>query len=557
MPITGWRLAIQGPAGGTITYKGMTDEISELTEFPVGGDGDCLEANFLGKTTLGLVGRSIVVFQTTANGTDWDDRWRGLNTTVVDPRSKKLERYQLMGFKQRLYEIFIDEPFIEADTCSVMVTSILTQAKYRPDGSTGFVVPVLGFSEGRRYPNKESVGSFLDFMASRLGGFVVPTATTYVYDGETYTAGQYVPPVTWGVNAAGVIFFRRAQNSRAYVDGTGGVTVDYSTASAEGVVSKVIVAAPGTDNVNGDTLFWRPYDQPDGVEFLPAMAPGFFVEVEDPDTHDDYNATKRVESAPILKIKSFTGSTATATNVLDPADAIDGDGATFAEDDVAGSDASAEIAWDVGRIDAISISYESNFDVLLQVWNINSDDPSAFATTRFEQLYKILLLKTDDNTGSGTKQTHFAIIPPDVRRWYPPDLDGEFCSVRLSVEGGAGRVTKVYEIVAYEIDVEAMQAVGQAYFVKPAGLPASIIKTDFDTPVAKVDVTAASQTNNGVRVGSFSYKITKDPNQIKYTTTVKLEQANNADLEAQAEIIKRLIKKESERVSKVNNFVIP
>jgi hypothetical protein len=553
MPITGWRLAIQGPAGGTITYKGMTDEISELTEFPVGGDGDCLEANFLGKTTLGLVGRSIVVFQTTANGTDWDDRWRGLNTTVVDPRSKKLERYRLMGLKQRLYEIFIDEPEIDADTCSAMVTSILTQAKYRPDGCTGFVVPVLGFSEGRRYPNKESVGSFLDFMASRLGGFVVPTATTYVYDGVTYTAGQYVPPVTWGVNAAGVIFFRRAQNSRAYADGTGGVTVDYSTASAEGVVSKVIVAAPGTDNVNGDTLFWRPFVQLSGDEWLPAVAPGFFVEVEDTN-HATYDATKRVESAPILVIKSFTGSTQSQTNVLTPEDAIDGDGATFAEDDDEALAASALIEWDdLGRIDAISVSYESNLPVLLQVWNVSGNTFSA----PFFQLYKKMLEPTNENAEAALKQTHFAIIPPDVRRWYGTDENSSYCAIQISVEPGAGRVTKVHEIVAYVIDEDAMRAVGQAYFVKPAGLPASIIKTDFDTPVAKVDVTAASQTNNGVRVGSFSYKITKDPNQIKYTTTVKLEQANNADLEAQAEIIKRLIKKESERVSKVNNFVIP
>jgi len=556
MPISAWRLAIQAPNGGTVTYKGMTDEISEITEFPVGGDGDCLEANFLGKTTLGLVGRSIVTLE--VNNGSWIPIWKGLNTTVVDPRSKKLERYQLIGLKQRYYEIFIDEPFIEAGPIHTMVTSILSQAKYQPAGVTGVSVPVLGFSEGRRYPNKESIGTFLDYMASRLGGFIVPTATTYVYNGTTYTAGQYVPPVTWGVLASGIVFFARSQIERAYVDGVGGVTVDYSTASAEGVVSKVIVAAPGTDNVDGDSLFWRPFVQFDGDEWLPSIAPGFFVEVEDT-THATYGATKRVDSAPILKIKSFASSTQSQTNVLTPEDAIDGDGSTYAEADDDALAASAQIEWDdLGRIDAISVSYESNFPVLLQVWNVTSDDPpSPFSAFPYYQLYKKLLPATSENAEGAVKQTHFAIIPPDVRRWYPPDLASTYCAILLSVEPGLARETLVYEIVAYELDEEAMQAVGQAYFVKPAGLPASIVKTDIDLRVAYVDVTAAAQTNTRVKVGSFTYKITKSPTEIKYSTTIRLEQTNNADLTAQAEIIKRLIKKESERVSKINNYVSP
>jgi hypothetical protein len=203
------------------------------------------------------------------------------------------------------------------------------------------------------------------------------------------------------------------------------------------------------------------------------------------------------------------------------------------------------------------VSYESNFPVLLQVWNVTQDDPIVGSPFPYFQLYKKVLEPTNENAESALKQTHFAIIPPDVRRWYPPDLDSTYCSILLSVEPAAGRVTKVYEIVAYEIDEDGMRAVGQAYFVKPAGLPASILKTDIDTPVAKVDVTAASQTDNGVKVGSFSYKITKSPSEIKYSTTIRLEQTNNADLTAQAEIIKRLIRKESERVSKINNYVIP
>ncbi|MGL4641041.1 MAG: hypothetical protein ACRCVX_15100 [Shewanella sp.] len=136
------------------------------------------------------------------------------NPTQVD----KMLTANVAGAKKRLFEIALDETYVEGGDVGEMVNTVFNNPKNIPEGFTfSNVVPRFGFQLGDRITKRsEYVGDFLDAMAQALPGFVVPTdATEYQNligafpEMEQYQPGEIVLGAIWDVLPNGQIIFGR------------------------------------------------------------------------------------------------------------------------------------------------------------------------------------------------------------------------------------------------------------------------------------------------------------------------------------------------------------
>jgi hypothetical protein len=237
-----------------------TTRLFSVDEYSVAPDGNCLEATFR-CVPKGLVDgfgnpaqvsvRDTIFIQTRPVGGTFTNKWFGFITLAGNPRSDNVETFRAIGLKQRFYETILGmTPFIAAGDVGTMANTVLDGALLSvasidlftfPSGNRD--IPTVGFQNGVRYPLAESAGDALDALAATVGQFVVPTSTTYTYDGITYNAGDVVPPITWGVRAdptsnAATFFFRRlAPSIGTYNETDLNVDVTWPAISGEEVVN--------------------------------------------------------------------------------------------------------------------------------------------------------------------------------------------------------------------------------------------------------------------------------------------------------------------------------
>jgi hypothetical protein len=242
----------------------MSDPLFSVDSYDVAPDGNCFEATFRlppKGLSFTIAPRDVVTIETRPDSSSsWVARYRGYVALAGNPRSDNVETYRLVGLKQRLFEVVLytgaQSAIITSDDVADMANAAFDAALagLAFPGIVGvdinsFDAPSLSFTAGDRITQLETVGSALDALAGSVGRFVVPTGDTYTYDGVTYSGGDIVPPVTWGVNASGETFFRRPIANIANISEDDiNVDVTYPALSAEEVVdTPVLVYYPGMD----------------------------------------------------------------------------------------------------------------------------------------------------------------------------------------------------------------------------------------------------------------------------------------------------------------------
>jgi hypothetical protein len=233
--------AQDGTLKGTYT---PSDPFGELGEFSIDRGGSCGEANFnLLQSGIPVDLRDIVEVETSDDGVSFAALYLGAVVQLPNARTDDLGTVRCIGLKQRMYEVTVLEPRLaSADVAAVFAAGVA--GVNLPEGVTfsSGDAPTLGFTIGERFPKYESFGALADALAGFVGGFTVPTATTYTYDSVTFNAGDFVPGVVWGVNADGDLFFRRPIGTPKAVDENDLDTrVEWLPVEAEKFVNRVNV----------------------------------------------------------------------------------------------------------------------------------------------------------------------------------------------------------------------------------------------------------------------------------------------------------------------------
>lgn len=238
-----WRLEILDPLGVFKDYKSLTDPVSELESFSVGGDGDCKEATLTALASgLGINARDIVTLQTDESGV-WKNWYAGVATKPGAQRSPDNSSFKLVGLKKRVNETPTNgEVFIGAQDSAAIVRA-LAQTHLPPEVLyDAALIPDIGFSLTEAKTNYKNLGALFSELAKLNPGFVVPpSGPAYVYNGTTYQIGDYVPPATWGVNADRKLFFGRIAATLALTEAMDGVSVTPKETDAETLVTAVTV----------------------------------------------------------------------------------------------------------------------------------------------------------------------------------------------------------------------------------------------------------------------------------------------------------------------------
>jgi hypothetical protein len=340
-----YRLVVQtnttGGSKGNIT---KSDAIFSVDSFDLAPDGNCLEATFRAPPkalpfTIEL--RDVITIETRPDSVSaWTPRYRGYVTLAGNPRSDNVETYRLVGLKQRFFEVNIrtgspQSTIIASADVATMANQVFlaSGADIAFPGIVGvdyntFDAPTLTFIGGRRITQLESAGNAFDALAGLVGQFIVPTGDTYTYDGETYSGGDVVPPVTWGVRANGEVFFRRDIGAAASIDETDlEVQVTYPALSGEEVVtSPIIVYYPGMDFSRAVRFQQRNLSTLVVTPLLPVWQP-WSHRVQPP------NASQRVVQLPNpddYLLDALSEYTITGNTFTNPGNAYDGNPSTFA-----------------------------------------------------------------------------------------------------------------------------------------------------------------------------------------------------------------------------------
>lgn len=210
-----YRVTIREPNNtlrGTFT---PTNQLGDLGEFEILPGGICGDGQFTllrSAITVGL--RDLVLVETSADGVTFTPLYLGTVVQIPNPRTDELGVVRTVGLKQRLYETTVQETILfSGDVGKLFRDAMAGLALPQGVTFTNTNAPLTDFTTGIRFPKYESVGALADALAQQVGSFIVPTSTTYTYDGTTFTAGQTVPPVVWGVTATGALVWRRPLGS--------------------------------------------------------------------------------------------------------------------------------------------------------------------------------------------------------------------------------------------------------------------------------------------------------------------------------------------------------
>jgi hypothetical protein len=401
-----YKLEVYGPSGA---FKGeiiQTNAVFSVDSYDVAPDGNCLEATFRMKPGSGgftIALRDVVFIFTRPDGfSGWVPRYSGYVTLAGNRLSDKVETFRLVGLKQRFYErvpIHSSSAGLAGAVIAGADVASMAIDLFAASDANGNIVgvlnnavdaPSLTFQQGDRFTQLQSIGDNLDALAASVGRFIVPTSETYAYDGVSFTAGQVVPPVTWGVRADGSRFFRRAlQNVLVVNESDLDKDIQYPALSGEDVVNRpVLLYYPGMDLTNITEFEWSIIGGGGVQDLLPVFQPWTF-------RLNPINASDKVFQLPdpqsfLVDAQSlFTISTDTTSN---GSNAYDGNSTTFA------SATNGEIlTWQRSTVPLpeafVGVSLDAEF----------GDDISIFVLATFFYI---------DNTNTGYFQTLYKPVAP-------------------------------------------------------------------------------------------------------------------------------------------------
>jgi hypothetical protein len=523
-----------------VRYIEMDDGIASAPRIDIAGNGDCLEAEFVGPPNIvDIPARQPVSILLSVNdGVSWQRIYAGFVVSAGSVRDDGLRSYRCVGLKRRRYEAFhTPGGRIAGDDLATMARSIVQMSSAQ--------APLLNFAAGDRYPAPdESLGDTLDAFAAMAGPFVVPPGTSYVYAGHTYGAGDIVPGVEWGVGQNAVTFFRRPMPDDfvEVAETDEGVRVRWGDVTGEEAVNRVrlvFYSKPGMPPMEPPTPGaaigdWALVD-PDLAAVRPIVA-----EFASGETLPGGNSTRAVQlAAPLdyLVKRPFTHVVGSSGWPNWPY-MVDGSDTTYG---VANTSTTARIRFIVSGHSApfvlrvmFGLPGVSDFLRLRARWSDGTQAVATMGQMRFEPNAEAL----DDTTIA-----YITVLPTAKIDWSAVTL--------MEVEVLGRLSTRVYDLSVWEPEVSdtgpgAMLA--RAHYRTPREEAAEVTLVGQHGAVARtVRLTPLGGEPVDLPVERVSYAITPENG---LTTTYHIGQAYPSELLSQRAVLERLAERVAATASK-------
>lgn len=548
MPIL-WRLQVLGVNGIAKPSLDLDDAVAGLESFSVDAAGSCGEASFTAlPSAINVEPRDVITLQySSTTSAAFQNVYRGVITSAGSTRAPTLQAYRAVGLKQRAYELRATDrkvPGGDVATVAGWVLSIyagVVGGDYAIGIGTSPAFPPLGFTIGDRFPQLQSVGDFVDELVGMVGAFIVPAGQAYVYSGVTYTAGETVPPVRWGVNAAGIPFFVRPTGAPiTFREDDRATRVVWRPRDAEQVSDRVVLVY-ASEYAEGTSRPWGP-ESAQAIGYPLAVTVGT----------GDLNAARMVVLAnPIDYMADETANGVGSGDVMNVTNAFDGNVETYA---VYGSLQTGRLTSGAGF--SYDSDNEAKYGAIAEV--TYTPNGNTRGTSEFNlRVIAILLAGGGAVAGILTMRT-----PPDgeggLRTLYLPllplaDVAATVMDVELRVDGAEDvqvhtiRIWLPDRLVAERIAQGFMQPikdeVGQIEY-QGLLLPTTTLATPASTR-SKALVTM-NETGEVVEVVVERFE-TSITTQQGVVTRVYVGQAFEADLEAERIVLERLAERVATR----------
>jgi len=561
-----WSMTVWASDG---TYKGMhrsdippltgTPGIVSLDSFSVDAAGGCIDATFTAVPSLvDIAPRDIILLQLGTVGGAAVDRWKGMITQAGNPRAPGAQTYRAVGLRRRFYESSV--PLYDTAGGDVgTIVRIMLNYLTMPAGVTFSTAntPLQEFVAGIRYPGLETVGDYLDAYAAMVPAFVVPTGSTYTYDGTTYTAGQTVPATVWGVNASGEVFFRRPKATAAtaseIADGT---LVEWTPLSAEEKADAAwLVYAGGLDlrnlravkvAVGGGVVAVDPSVQPaapvarllgSGASSSRSVRTERVVQLDNP---LDFMA----EAPLVVSIPALGGTWSGIQSATDASDT------TYASTTGYGT-----LRFTVGGMGNVVTKFTGIWRVKLRVQDLTDD----FSNQVYAYIGRTQALGTDYTAawyrvpaeGTGQDVEMFVVAAPfhEETGTYPHDA----AYLDVTVTGTGSNAARIYDVSFYVPDSDtvdtgsgavalgtASERIASAYERAPAPEAAAVTIYGIRSATQTLTLTPRSGGAMTLPIERTEYRVTRKEGVV---SIFHVGQAWDASLEAERVILERLARR--------------
>ena len=524
-----WRLELFSPSGDFKRYVELDDPVESLDSFTVGGDGDSKEATFKAlASALGVEARDIVRLLARSAETSWIPRFTGTATKPGAKRSPNTSDFKLVGLKKRFSETVIHAKRSSGGDVAAVVRRLVQDNLPGGVGYTGATVRDLDVQVGERLHNLETLAEALDALAALCPGFTVLPGSSYSYLNRTYGPGEYVPPVTWGVDWRGVFFFRRATGTLTLDEGVTGTVIEWHEPDAEEVISAVTVNVFSKPQPNAlkldvySTNSVNPGRRSASDAFKPHPVNVTYRAPEDAGLSAE-KVVLRADGVDYFKPISELGhdDANVGGNAQNKANAYDGDPESYASN--SGSSVRMVQA-SSSPIYKVRLTYELRSGALtLRVRHTQRLD--SLVSRHAEGTLEL------EVTGDAGKRTVEVYMSEEA------SLDAE----SFRVEATGRNLAQSGDWRAYSLEVftlnEALTGEYAKSFIKlPAEDPATVsVYGEILSSAPEADLTLLTGETIRRRVATLEYSLTHEAGAL---TQVRLEQPSSADLLAQATLIR-------------------
>jgi hypothetical protein len=544
-----WRLTVEEEDG---TLRGVftsSNPVASLDDFSVDPLGGSVTASFQGlPKVLGIEARDVVTLEVEPPSGSFTPVFKGYVSSLPSPFSDEVGTYNLVGMRQRLYEVPVADVYLRQRDLADMVKEAISGSNL-PVGVTysAAAVPTLNFEAGIRLPQGETLGDLLDDLAATVGRFIVPPSLTYTYDSVVFSAGEVVPAVRWGVDANGVVFFRRPLIAAVALDESDVNTrIDWQDISAEEIPNVIglvygsaydlnLVKSAFTFQLTGLPVGFFNDEltvQPVPYAMIRRLGSGSAL----PAAQQRY---RRVDvENPLDFCERYTGYTTQSTNWTNPNNVLDNDILTFAE----ASSASNSLVINTDALTTPSppfkdcfliVDYESTDDFDMTV-RFNAAPFNVFPV--LGALVLNLQVVLPDSGGQRGRALLFLGVPATAPFTSATSPSFEFSDLP--------EFTKIYRMSVFAPDVDLggdlSERLARAY-ERQVQLTAGRVQVyDYLTPSAVAEVTAIGDPPVEVPVERVEYRLTTSEG---LSTTFQLGAAYDAELEVERVLLERLARR--------------
>lgn len=538
-----WLVEVYAPDGALRTILSPESPVEELW-WALRGDGDCGEAMIRG-LGLGLRPREIVairasdVVEALPPYVYWG--WVVASPTV---RDRHVAETRLIGGAQRLRELINRWPLLNAmDVARVAMFAAVGGSGVGdpPPGESGGTplprlavgdgdFPNLGFTAGDRRPRSEMAVDTLEALRAMCPEFTIEPDSSYDYDGVSFSEGDVVPAVSWGVRAAADapfarVFFRRPLGELTLDEVDDALTIEWQPVVAETVVDRVRVLLFDEPN-EGTTESHSNGAVPSS--WVPVAVDVGFASAVPSDSNDAFVSTSyaaaKVVPVNALDHMSRVGwvGTTTSTGVSNANNAFDTTESSYATN----TGSVFVLARDVSSATrALRIRYSSFVGFRVEVQHFRDPIPGfperyqvvsgVMPATEGVQKDMWILAPRSFSVGAGTRVR--VTVTAATKPGEEPALE----------PGGL----RVYTLEPLAADIVACTQVGRTHMVFPAEFAALVtVPNRLVPPKPRVEVTLADSSSVVGSGDAFEYVIDR---QRGVTTFVRLNQALPASAESE------------------------